>query len=239
MTANVENQWKRLVLQKVDQIAQSFIKETQVELRQHVREFFQSFSQEEKLLQQLYQAYKKKLPVLDVSSDRGTVSYKQNGTSCILAYADKQFSLEEEVFVLLLTNTLEIMREVLPLGSIVELDPAYFKPDRHSTSPSKVVITGRFVAPKHYTSYFPYVGILYPIGEMKAGTQIHFTAPLIKRVIQKGYKDEMEEAFVFLMKQEFIIEKDMNTIEFSHHDMTKLQQEIEQKQKQVIDNEII
>ncbi len=32
---------------------------------------------------------------------------------------------------------------------------------------------------------------------------------------------KMEDAFVFLMKQEFIVEKNMNSIEFSNQDMKK------------------
>ncbi|MBA4538735.1 DUF4176 domain-containing protein [Bacillus aquiflavi] len=231
MTEQVNNQLKELALKKVDQIIQSFQKEIRLEFGHHIREFFQLFSQEEIGLQQLYQAYKKQLPAFDFQCSQRTILYTYEGTSCTIAYLGKQFSLEEEAFARLLSNTIEIMREVLPLGSIVELDPAYFKPDRHATSPSKVVITGRFVSPKNDHSYFPYVGVLYPIGEIKAGAQIHFTAPLIKKVIHQGYKDEMEEAFVFLMKQELIVEKDMNSIEFSHHDMNKLQQEMAAKQK--------
>ncbi|WP_010532258.1 DUF4176 domain-containing protein [Lentibacillus jeotgali] len=142
------------------------------------------FFEDHKLFQKLYQAYKQNVSYLDLRHKQKTISYVREGASHSIMFSNKQFSLDEESYVRLLTYTIEIMRDVLPLRTIIELDPAYFKPDTQSESPSKAVITGRFVGPKGYNSYFPYVGAIYPIGAMKADSQIHFTAPLIKRIIQ-------------------------------------------------------
>ncbi len=229
MTDDLNQQLKQLAFRKIDQIIQSFAGEIQAESVPVIHEFFHLYLEDNRLLQHLYQAYKENLPSLNLHHQQDIITYKHEGAAHTILFSNKQFTLDEDSYVRLLAYTIEIMREVLPLGSIVELNPAYFKPDSQLESPSKVVITGRFIGPKGYNSYFPYVGVIYPVGEMKAGTQIHFTAPLIKRVVQKGFSDGMEEAFVYLMKQEFIVEKDLNSIEFSNHDMKKFQQEMEQK----------
>ncbi|TXL65728.1 DUF4176 domain-containing protein [Cerasibacillus terrae] len=230
MNEEFKNQLRKLALQKVDQITQSLKEETRLKYGHAIRDFFNQFIEDETVFQQLYHAYKKRTS-FDLHRKHITLSYTYEDTSHTIAFLDKRFSLDETTFVQLLSNTIEITREVLPLGSIVELDPAYFKPDKENTSPSKVVITGRFIAPQGYHSYFPYVGVVYPVGEVKIGSQIYFTTPLIKKVIHQGYTDEMEDAFVFLMKQEFIVEKNMNSIEFSNQDMKKLQQEMKEKKK--------
>ncbi|WP_083855784.1 DUF4176 domain-containing protein [Amphibacillus jilinensis] len=125
-----------------------------------------------------------------------------------------------------LAVTLEIVREVLPLGSVVELDPLYFKPSEKTDSPTLLVITGRFIAPKGYMTYFPYKGVVYPVGEVKANAHVHFTAPLIKKVIQRGYKDESELAFELMMKRELMLNRGMTSLEFSPKAMTQLQTEL-------------
>ncbi|RFA32953.1 hypothetical protein CAI16_16415 [Virgibacillus dokdonensis] len=231
MTERMQKQLTTLVLKKVNQILETSRTGLGLDLKQNVREFFQLCLREEKVLYNLFLAVKKKDSNIDVAWSHGIISCKQVESYCTVMFIDKQFTLHHDKLYQLLTNAIEIMREVLPLGTVVELDPTYFKPDKNTTSPSKVVITERFVSPKNYQSYFPYVGILYPVGEIKAGAKINFTAPLIKRIIHRGYQDEMEEAFVYLMKQEFIVEKGMNSIEFSNHDMAQLEQEMDLKQK--------
>lgn len=230
MDKEFDKQLQSLALQKVDQIIQSLTKEIRLKYGHAIREFFSLFMEDKTVFQELYHAYKK-CTSLDLHRKHIKFSYTYEDSSHTVSFLDKWFSLDETTFVQLLSNTIEITREVLPLGSIVELDPAYFKPDQENTSPSKIVITGRFIAPQGYHSYFPYGGIVYPVGEVKIGSQIYFTTPLIKKVVHHGYTDEIEDAFVFLMKQEFIVEKDMNSMEFSNQDMKKLQQEMKQKKK--------
>ncbi len=229
-TMNIEykEKLKTLALHKVEQIVHSLEKQKQLEVGHRIREFFTQFITDHVLLEDLYKAYKKKVSKVNLNSHQTTISYTHD-TLHTITFFDKQFSLDEETYVRLLTSCIEIMREVLPLGSVVELDPTYFKPGRDTSSSSKIVITGRYIAPQNYTSYFPYAGVVYPIGEMKPGTQIYFTAPLIKKIVHQGYKDDMEEAFELLIKEEFIVEKDMKSIEFSGSEMRKLQRELEEQ----------
>ncbi|MEK4972808.1 DUF4176 domain-containing protein [Niallia sp. FSL R7-0648] len=90
-----------------------------------------------------------------------------------------------------------------------------------------MVITKRYTVPTGYQTFFPYGGVVYPVGEMKKDAILYFTEPLITNVIHMGFKDEMEEAFELLMKEELVIEKKMTSIEFSAQDMQSLQVEME------------
>ncbi|MEH7180117.1 DUF4176 domain-containing protein [Neobacillus vireti] len=231
MKEEFKQKLKALAMEKVDKIIYSLEKEKQMESGLIIKEFIKLFIEDQSILQTLYRAYKKNLALLELKSNGLDILYKKENSLHTIEFTDKQFSLDEDAYVHILSYSIEIMREVLPLGSVVELDRTYFKPDQQMTSPSKIIITGRFIAPKGYNTYFPYSGVVYPFGEMKPGSQIHFTAPLIKNIIHLGFKDEMDESFELLIKKEFIVDKNMKSIEFSVHDMKKLQKELESKQK--------
>lgn len=222
MTDDLHTRLRQLALQKVDQTTQSFA----TEKRHTIKEFFHLFIDDQSVFEQLYQAYCHNLQSSEVQSQHAVISYMRHDTLHTITFLNKKFVLDEDSFSRLLSNTIEILRETLPLGTAVELDPDYFKLDSQSESPAKIVITGRFVAPANFNSYFPYAGVVYPIGEIKPDTTIHFTAPLIRQVVHMGFKDEVDDAYELLMKQEFIVEKNMNSIAFSETDMKKLQKEM-------------
>lgn len=218
-----------LALQKIGQMIQSSRPDIDAESVPIIREFFALYMKDHRLMQHIYQAYKRKLSSLDLHHHREIISYEREDTTYTIKYSNKQFELAEENFVQLLIFVVEITREVLPLGTVVELNPTYFNPGQESEEPTKVVITERFVGPKGYNSYFPYGGIVYPIGEMKKGAKVHFTEPLIQKIVHRGYQDEVEDAFVFLMKEEFIVDKNIYSIEFSHDDMKRIEQDMKPK----------
>ncbi|USK34058.1 DUF4176 domain-containing protein [Bacillus sp. F19] len=231
MKEEFKKKLKALAMEKADKIVHTLDKENQMEFGLTIKEFSKLFIEDQPIFQKLYRAYKKNVTSIELESNTLDILYKKENSLHTIEFSNKQFSLDEETYVHLLSYSIEIMREVLPLGSVVELDTTYFKPDQQMKSPSKIIITGRFIAPKGYNIYFPYSGVVYPFGEMKPGSKIHFTAPLIKSVIHLGFKDEVEEAFELLIKKEFIVDKNMKSIEFSVHDMKKLQKELESKQK--------
>jgi|GEM_PF-5954285 len=224
-----KEQQKSLALYKIEQIIETGDQETRMAYGPAIRQFFQLFLDDLNLLNQLYKVHKKNVLNFSTSSRNVPITYLKDSLNRKIIFDDQQFSIQEDMFVRLLTNSIEIMRDLLPLGSVVELDETYFKPDQQTNTSSKIVITKRFIAPKNFQSYFPYAGVTYPIGEMKPNSIIYFTEPLIKRVVHEGYKDDMEKAFQILMKKEFIVEKDMNSIEFSASDMRKLQHEINEQ----------
>ncbi|MDQ0233113.1 DUF4176 domain-containing protein [Metabacillus malikii] len=231
MVNKFTQQLKELVLEKVNQIIQTLDTDKQLGFGLIMKEFCEHFALDEMIFQHLYDAYKQQIPELELYSRDTDIYYRREETLHTITFLEKSFSLEEATYHGFLTSCLELSREVLPLGTVVELDEAYFKPSQEHGIPAKVVITGRFIAPQGYNTYFPYCGVLYPFGEMKKDAQIHFTTPLIKNVLHKGYKDQAEEALEIIMKQELIIDKNLQSIEFSTQDMHKLQKEIELKQR--------
>lgn len=126
----------------------------------------------------------------------------------MIQFRQSHYRLQDNLFFPFVTSCIEIMREVLPLGSVVELNPLYFLPEQQTSSAAKIVITKRYTVPTGYQTFFPYGGVVYPVGEMKKDAILYFTEPLITNVIHMGFKDEMEEAFELLMKEELVVEKD-------------------------------
>ncbi|UTR14859.1 DUF4176 domain-containing protein [Salipaludibacillus sp. LMS25] len=184
------------------------------------------FISDPQLVTQLYQAYRQSVGSLTLSHHGDNLVYEREGDDHTIRFKQAWVSFNNEHYASYLAVTLEMVREVLPLGSVVELDPLYFKPSEKTDSPTLLVITGRFIAPKGYTTYFPYKGVVYPVGEVKANAHVHFTTPLIKKVIQRGYKDESELAFELMMKKELILDRGMTSLEFSPKAMTQLQTEL-------------
>ncbi len=219
-----------LALKKVEQIIQTRSHNIEADSIPVLREFFSKYAENNQLFNHLYQAYKQKLSSIDLHHGLDIITYHYSGTTHSIAFSTKQFDLPEDVFVELLSFVIEITREVLPLGTVVELNPTYFKPNEQSEEPTKVVITERFIAPTGYNSYFPYGGIIYPIGEMTKEAKVYFTKPLIKQIVHRGFADKTEDAFVFLMKEEFIVDKNLNSIEFSQDDMKRVDKDMKQKE---------
>lgn len=77
-----------------------------------------------------------------------------------------------------------------------------------------VVITQRFLS---YTQkgYFTYAGVVYPVGNLQGNQVIHFNPIMIENVVHKGYADEQEAAYLYLMKQEYVLQKGMYNYEFA------------------------
>lgn len=220
-------QLRELAFRKIEHIMVDIEENISFAERKAVQDFFILFVEEEEILLELYRANKNGLHTFEITSQEGLISYTYENASCTISFSEQRFTIAETHFRHLFECTIEMMRELLPLGTVVELDPNYFKPDEQSSTPTKVVITGRFIAPQNYNSYFPYAGVVYPLGEIKKGSQIYFTKPLIQSIVHLGFQDDMEKAFEILMKEELIVEKDLKSIEFSGDDMKRLENELE------------
>lgn len=134
-------------------------------------------------------------------------------------YMDSQchMDLEAEKIVLnsedmreLLGKIIDIFEPVYPLGTVVELKEDFTRSLKLQSPDMKVkaVIVERFAATKDKQTYFPYVGVIYPVGTLGYGRFLHFTSALVDSVVQDGYRDEMEDAYVLLMKKELLLDHD-------------------------------
>ena len=62
--------------------------------------------------------------------------------------------------------------------------------------------------------FYPYGAVIYPIG-LAEGKVISFTPALIERVVYTGYSDEVDEEFIFQMKQLLIIQQRRKSVGFA------------------------
>lgn len=79
----------------------------------------------------------------------------------------------------------------------------------------RVVIVQRYVGESPEGFYYPYAGTLYPIGIPGSRKLIEFTPSLIEKVVRHGYSDEQEDAYVYLMKRELMLERGLHSMGFA------------------------
>lgn len=144
------------------------------------------------------------------------LAYEKAGEEYILRYGAEEWVFDQKEFEEFLERMIGIFEEVLPLGSVVELKrellQEVFPPAE--VDKVRVVIVQRYVAEDPEEGYYPYAGTLYPTGIPGSRKQIAFTPFLIDRVLSRGYTDEQEEAYVFLMKQELFLERGLHSVGF-------------------------
>ncbi|PAD85364.1 hypothetical protein CHH55_23910 [Niallia circulans] len=225
---NDRKQLKALAMKKIAQLMDSLSDESKGKYRAAIHAFADLYLEDELVFRELYFAYKQGLRSYDIkSTNQEAIYYRKEDKEHVIQFRQSHYCLQDHLFFPFVTSCIEIMREVLPLGSVVELNPLYFLPEQQTSSAAKIVITKRYTVPTGYQTFFPYGGVVYPVGEMKKDAILYFTEPLITNVIHMGFKDEMEEAFELLMKEELVVEKKMTSIEFSAQDMQSLQVEME------------
>jgi hypothetical protein len=146
------------------------------------------------------------------------ITYKREDNNYVLVYRGENLVFTEEQLKTILVGIIDSMEEVLPLGSVVDLKKEFFNnilANVDKVEQIRVVIVNRFLYQEGDASYFTYAGVVYPIGIFKDKQLLHFTSSIIENVVHKGYSDKQEEAYVFLMKNELVLEKGMHSIGFS------------------------
>ncbi len=229
MSESHQKQMKALAMERVHSLLYESDREVPLEYWPVIKEFTNLFLDDLNVYENLLEAFRHDMESMELYSLDVDIFYRKGAGLHSISFLGKEFALDRALFADYLASCVEMMRPLLPLGSVVELDPRYFQPDPSIDSAVKVVITARYVAPKGYRSYFPYAGVIYPLGEIKKESIIHFTRPLTQSVIHEGYRDEMETSFELLMKKEMIIDKGLKSIEFSPEDMAQLEQKVKTK----------
>ncbi|WP_185966750.1 DUF4176 domain-containing protein [Clostridium sp. HBUAS56017] len=116
-----------------------------------------------------------------------------------------------------LFGLIDIVEKIYPLGTAVELKKEYLEKiiGKKDIKSAQVIIVNRFIFHNDVKSFFHYAGIVYPLGFLDESRVINFTSALVDKVLKKGYSDEKEDAYVYLMKKELIIDKKMHSFGFS------------------------
>lgn len=133
--------------------------------------------------------------------------------TCELTFRDEAVRIDRNCFKKTIAGMIDILEEILPMGSVVDLKKEYLgeKFKTEEIGNIRIVITQRFTYIKGDTAYFPYVGVVYPVGMVSDARTVQFTSSLINNVVFKGFSDIMEEAYVYAIKEELILRKGMHS----------------------------
>lgn len=162
------------------------------------------------------------------------IELKIEDDKCILVFDNEKIELEIVRLREVIIGMIDILEKILPLGTVVDLKKKYLS--KHirvnDVENIRIVITHRFLYHEDDTTYFPYAGVVYPIGMFDKMEIIHFTPALIEKIVHTGFSDIQDEAYVYMMKEELILEKGMHSYGFStEEERDKLKNRIEQEGK--------
>lgn len=117
----------------------------------------------------------------------------------------------------LVASMIDIFEDILPLGSVVALKKDYMNqvPQIQEVEEVRIVITHRYLFQEDSRYYFPYAGVVYPTGMLGRKEVLNFTSALIEKVVHRGFSDEQEEGYHYLMKRELILERSMHSFAFA------------------------
>lgn len=115
----------------------------------------------------------------------------------------------------LIPGIIGIIEEILPLGSLVELNLSYKNPKESKIDQLQIVITHRFISPEGESDYFEYGGIPYPTGMLQGDKVLFFTNRSVKNIKHKGYTDLKDKQFIIAVKNALLIEKGVKSMSFS------------------------
>lgn len=154
------------------------------------------------------------------------ITYRKREGEYQLIWHKQLFKFGREEIRSLIISLIQIFEEVLPLGSIVDLKKSYLENmiPLDGVGKIRLVILHRFVNESPEGMFYPYSGTIYPTGIPGSSRQINFSPALIERVVYKGFHDEQEDAYVYLMKKEFLIDRQLKSVGFADEDERKTYQ---------------
>lgn len=167
------------------------------------------------LVKELYEVYKNFYKKEKYRGKNFEIKFEKN--LCYIIFKGQEAVLEQIDAKNFLVTMIDLLEEVLPLGSVVTLKKEYMGniiPENFEKE-LKIVIINRFMFRKGTKAYFPYIGILYPFGFLEKEQSIQFSANLIDKVLKKSYSDQDEKDFVFNVKRELIIQEKMHSFGFA------------------------
>jgi len=153
----------------------------------------------------------------ELVNDAAGISFYTRGEGYDISFKDKKLHFTKEQLASYLALAIDIVGDILPLGSVVDLKKEYFEGvlQVDQIENLRFIILHRFLFNEGDRFYFPYAGVVFPFGVSAGERYIYFTTPMIERVVFKGFSNEQEMAFVYLMKKELVAEKLMSSFTFA------------------------
>jgi len=157
-------------------------------------------------LMEFYLAIKNQTDSFSDFSGKLLYQRKENDT-ILLDYGQQHHIYQRNQLLTAVGDLMELTEVILPLGTLVQLKKdAFFAINGiERIETLRVVITQRFVKEDDH-SYFTYGGVVYPVANFNQNQILKFTPSLIEKPIHKGFRDEQEDAYIYLMKKELILE---------------------------------
>lgn len=149
--------------------------------------------------------------------DKNSLTYLFEEDKHILIYKDNKMEFTYEQIEEIIFGLIDLLEEIYPLGTAVELKKEYLEKmtGKKDIESVQVIIVNRFIFYNDVKTFFHYSGIVHPVGFLEEGRVIHFTAPLIDKVLKEGYSNEKDDVYNYLMKKELILDKGMHSFGFS------------------------
>jgi len=153
-------------------------------------------------------------------NDVSSVIYERENDIHILIYNDDRMEFTYLQIKEIISGMIDLLEKIHPLGTVVQLKNQFLKNiiADNKIEDARFVIINRFMFHNEIKTYFQYAGVVYPLGMVGVGKAIQFTTELIEKVVHEGYSDEQEEAYVYLLKKELVIDKKMHSFGFSTKD---------------------
>ena len=151
------------------------------------------------------------------SDEQTGLKYYRKGEYYVLSRKENTCRLTPEQLKEYLQMMIELFEDIHPLGTVVDLKKEELKEKLPVDEPEQIrmVITHRYIGAGEHGIYFPYGATIYPIGMPGENKILNFTPALIEKVVHEGFRDEQEEAYVYLMKQELLIKKKQKSMGFA------------------------
>lgn len=148
--------------------------------------------------------------------ESGVMFETEAGDMHILRKDGKALCFKTKEIRKLLEDMIGMFEEILPIGSIVDLKKETLSEnmDVSEIKQFRVAIVKRFIG-NGEGCYYPYGAVVYPVGTAGTGRLISFTPALIENLVFTGYRDEVEEYFIYRMKQELIIRQGRKSAGFA------------------------
>lgn len=174
-----------------------------------------SYVEDAEFLFRVYEAFIENERFLE--DEDSEICYERDGEDYIFALEGKECIFSKEDFRKIIISMLDLLEDTLPLGTVVDLRKSAYEdvPEIEKVEKIRMVILYRFLGKDEDSHYFPYAGVVYPTGMLGKKEVLYFTRPMVEKVVQKGYYDEQEDAYVYLMKRELVIEKNKNSFGYA------------------------
>lgn len=164
----------------------------------------------------LFEIYKSMFNCIDYLEDEAGLVFCNKGNESYLEINERKVVMLTEDVKTLVIDLLDILEDTLPLGTVVDIRKDLFS-DRDEIQELeyiRMIIIYRFMGDND-KYFFPYAGVVYPTGMLGSDDIYFFTRAMIDKIISRGYSDADEEHFVYVAKNELIIEEGMNSVGYA------------------------